>query len=408
MISRRRLPPLADRGPLRVLFTTTSLSVGGAERVVANLMRNLNRERFEAELCCFREPGELGRELAEEFPVHSFLYHHRWDVSIWGRLTRLLTRRRIDALVTLGPGERMFWGRLAAWRAGLPVILSAIYSPRLGEISPLNRRLAAITDGFVGVTKSHAQRLVGEAQLPAEKVFVIPGGVDVERFRPRPISRAKVRHHLSLPETAPVCGMVVPLREEFDFDAVLQIARLTRDRIRNAHFVIVGGGLNQGEFQRQVDQAGLATAVRLLGPRRDVAEILASLDLFLHTRCEVANPLALLEAMACGLPVVAARTGCLPESVEHGLNGWLVDPHAPQEFSERCVELLGDAQLRGEMGAASRELAAEHWSLERTVLGYQDLITSIYNRKSGTGDAEINIGPRPSRKVRSLAANGVA
>src|SRR5687767_11502577 len=108
------LIPLADRGPLRVLFVITSMPVGGAETLLVNLIRRLDRARFEPELCCLKEPGPLGEELAGEIPTHCGFIGHKYDFLVLRRLTRLLRERKIDAVVTVGAGDKMFWGRLAA------------------------------------------------------------------------------------------------------------------------------------------------------------------------------------------------------------------------------------------------------------------------------------------------------
>ncbi len=99
-----------------MLFANTSLPVGGAETLLVNLVRSLDRERFEPEICCLKEPGPLGEVLGQEMPVHSRLLTSKYDLRVYGRLIRLLRQRQIDALVTVGAGDKMFWGRLAAWR----------------------------------------------------------------------------------------------------------------------------------------------------------------------------------------------------------------------------------------------------------------------------------------------------
>ena len=153
MFSRRpKLIPLADRGPLRVMFALTSMPVGGAETLLVNLIRRLDREQFLPELCCLKELGPLGEEMAEEVPTFSQLIGGKTDVRVLGRLAKLLAWRRIDALITVGAGDKMFWGRLAAWRAGVPVVASALHSTGWPDgVGRLNRLLTPITDAFIAV-----------------------------------------------------------------------------------------------------------------------------------------------------------------------------------------------------------------------------------------------------------------
>ena len=168
---RRKLTPLADRGPLRVMFVITSMPVGGAETLLVELVRRMDRERFLPELCCLKHFDPLGEVLAREIPAFTGLLAHKYDVAVLWRLTRLMRRRRIDAVVTVGTGgDKMFWGRLAGWLAGVPVICSALHSTGLPDHVELpNRLLAPLTDAFIAVAEPHG-RLSGRARgLPGRR-----------------------------------------------------------------------------------------------------------------------------------------------------------------------------------------------------------------------------------------------
>ena len=186
LLSRRRLTPLADRGPLKVMFITTSMPMGGMETLLAELIRRLDRSRFEPELCCLKYLDVLGESLAEEIPVFTGLLKHKYDFAVLWRLKRLLRQRRIDAVVTVGAGDKMFWGRLAGRLAGVPVICSALHSTGWPDrVEFLNRLLAPLTDAFIGVAQTQGRHLAEKEGCPAAKVRVIPNGVDVEKFHPR-------------------------------------------------------------------------------------------------------------------------------------------------------------------------------------------------------------------------------
>ena len=186
--SPRETSGAGDRGPLRVLFAITSMPVGGAETLLVNLVRRMDRQRFCPEICCLKEPGPLGDMLAREIPVHSRLLHSKYDVRVMMRLQHLMRRRQIDAVVTVGAGDKMFWGRMAAWRADVPVILSALHSTGWPDgVGRLNRWLTPVTDGFIAVAQQHGRFLIEGERFPPRKVFVIPNGVDTDRFAPNPV-----------------------------------------------------------------------------------------------------------------------------------------------------------------------------------------------------------------------------
>ena len=125
-------------------------------------------------------------------------------------------------------------------------------------------------------------------------------------------------------------------------------------------------------------------SVRFLGARRDVPEILALADVFVLTSHMEANPVSILEAMAVEKPVVATRVGSVPETVLDGKTGFLATPGSAEEIASRMVELLRSPDAAAAMGRAAREEVIVHWSVERMVNGYEDLLSEIL-RAQGVG-----------------------
>ena len=103
------------------MFLITSMPVGGAETLLVNLMRHMDRRIIRPEVACLKEPGPLGDQIRDEFPLHANLLAGKWDVRVLPRLIQLLRTRDIDAVNTVGGGDKMFWGRLAARACRLPV-----------------------------------------------------------------------------------------------------------------------------------------------------------------------------------------------------------------------------------------------------------------------------------------------
>ena len=379
---RRQLIVPEDRGPLRVMFVITSMPVGGAETLLVNLIRRLDRRRFEPYLCCLKEFGVLGEILAEEVPSCQHLIGGKYDVSVWGRLTRLLKRRKIDAVVTVGAGDKMFWGRLAAWRARLPVVLSALHSTGWPDgIGRLNRMLTPFTDAFIGVAKEHGRHLVETEGFPAQKVHVIPNGVDVDRFKPCPETALALRRNLNIPVDAPVCGLVAALRPEKNHLLFLRTAAKVQHHLRDVHFLIVGDGPQRDQLEAAARSTEFTEQIHFLGTRSDIPELLTAMDMFLLTSHNEANPVSILEALATQLPVVSTRVGSVEESVIEGVTGHLATPGDADQLAGHVLGLLRDPSRASEMGRAGREKVVAQWSLERMVSGYQQLIEDVYRSK---------------------------
>lgn len=378
----RYLAPVQAREPLRVMFVITCMPVGGAETLLVELIRRMDRSQVSPELCCLKYLGPLGEVLAAEVPTSSGLLSGKYDVGVLRRLARLMAERRIDAVVTVGTGgDKMFWGRLAGWRAGVPVICSALHSTGMPDhVELLNRLLAPITDAFIAVAGPHGRYLVEHEGCPAAKVHVIPNGVDVEKFHPRWPSRT-LREELHLPEGVPVAAIVAALRPEKHHELFLRSAELVRKRVPEVRFLVVGDGPQREKLQKLARELSLADAVHFLGTRNDVADLLSLVDVVLLTSHAEANPVSIMEAMASEKPVVATRVGSVPETVLHGETGFLAPAGDAGQIADRVVELLGDPQRAKRMGRAGREHVVANWSVERMVEGYQDLIREIYTAK---------------------------
>lgn len=374
----------AEDEPLRVMFINTHLSVGGAETLLVNLIRRMDRERFSPELCCLKHLGPLGEEMAAEVPAFSELLHHKKDVFVVERLGRLMRQRKIDAVVTVGTGgDKMFWGRLAAWRAGVPVVLSALHSTGLPDhVERPNRLLARWTDGFIAVADSHGRYLAEAEGCPEDKVFVVPNGVNVDRFAPQPPDQA-LQRELGLIEGQPVATIVAALRPEKNHALFLKAAAEVRDSMPDARFLIVGDGPCRAELEALTASLKLQDTVRFLGVRSDVAQLLSLSNVAVLTSKMEANPVSLLEAMATGTPVIATRVGSIPETVIDGRCGFLVPPDDVESLARRIEVLFSDPLLAESIGQQAREHVVANWSLDRMVQGYEDLITRLYRRKRG-------------------------
>ncbi len=400
MVQRRQnLMPLADRGPLRVMFVITSMPVGGAETLLVEIVRRMDRSRFLPELCCLKYLDALGETLAAEVPLFTGLLAHKYDVAVLARLIRLVRKRRTDAVVTVGTGgDKMFWGRLAGWLAGVPVICSALHSTGLPDHVELpNRLLAPLTDAFIAVAEAHGRYLAEHEGCPAKKIRVILNGADLQRFHPR-WPNAVLQERLGLGPETPVAGIVAALRPEKNHELFLQAAAIVHETMPAARFLVVGDGPQRAKLEMLCGTLGLGGTVRFLGTRRDVPEVLALMNAVVLTSHMEASPICLLEAMACEKPVVATHVGSVGETVVDGQTGFLVPPDDAHAMADRIVALLADRDRATAMGRAGREQVIARWSIDRTVEGYQDLIAGLYAAKCRTASDSSHTGPDAAKR----------
>jgi glycosyltransferase involved in cell wall biosynthesis len=383
----RRLEPSslatqADR-PLRIAFVITSMPVGGAETLLVNLLRSFDPTRIQPQVVCLKEPGLLGESLATEFPVHHHLLRHRWDAPVLLRLRGLLRAERLDGVVTVGAGDKMFWGRLAARSLGLPIVISALHSTGWPDgVGRLNRWLTPLTDAFVGVAHSHGQFLVEQERFPAAKVRVIPNGIDTDRFKFSADARADQRRQWGWTEATPVCGVVAALRPEKNLSLFLRTAALVVAQRPDARFVIVGSGVEAAALRALAEACALTPYVRFLGMRQDTPQVLSGLDLFALTSDNEASPVSILEAMSVQRPVVATRVGSVPETVIPDETGLLVPTGDSAGMAQAWLRILSDRTWGQRLGDQGRRRVIEHHSLRSMTAGYTTLLEDIFIRKS--------------------------
>jgi len=376
-----RLPKGERERPLRVMFVITSMPIGGAEVLTAELLRRMDRHRFAPQLCCLKEPDVLGRELSGEVPVTSRLLAHKFDVRVLWRLAALFGRERVEAVVTVGAGDKMFWGRLAAWIARVPVICAALHSTGYPDgIQPVNRLLTPITDAFIAVAERHRRYLVRREALPVRKVWLIPNGVDLERFYPREPDAA-LRRRLQIPDGVSVAAVVAALRPEKNHALALQAVAEVRRQGLPVHLLLIGDGPERAMIEQLARQLEIAESVHFLGIRSDVPQLLSLVDVVMLTSHMEANPVSLLEAMACGKPVLATAVGSVPETVIDGVTGRLVPPGNVTAAAKCLRHLLADRCSAATLGRAARRHVEQHWSLENTVRGYERMLDQLYHAK---------------------------
>ena len=246
----------------------------------------------------------------------------------------------------------------------------------------MNRWLTPFTDAFIAVAKPHGQFLVDFEKFPANKVAVIPNGVDTSRFHPNYESRSQVRKELGLAPDTPLVGIVAALRPEKNHALFLNAASKVIGEIPRAHFVIVGDGPERTNIENTIAALNLGRKISLLGTRSDTPRLLAAMDVFALTSHNEASPVSILEALSCGVPVVSTRVGSVAESVHDQRNGFTVEPGDVDALAERIQYLLMNKESAETMGNVGREHVQSHGSLETMVRSYEHLIHSIFDRKT--------------------------
>ena len=391
------------------MFLLTSMPIGGAETLLVNLVRRFDPNRISPLIGCLKEKDVLGVELENEIPVYENLIQHKYDFAVAGRLRKLFKKESVDAVITVGAGDKMFWGRLGARRASVPVILSALHSTGWPDgVGRLNRLLTGITDGFIAVAKQHARYQVEQEKFPEHKVFLIPNGIDTDRFTVDAESRLQWRQKLDIPADAPTVGIVAALRPEKNHDLFLRAAKLTFQKKPAAHFVIAGDGPERNRLESLAKTLNLEPNVHFIGSTQDIPGVLSMLDVFSLTSHNEASPVSIMEALSCARPVVSTYVGSIDESVLEDKTGYLALPGDADKLAERWTQLLGDESLRNRLGEAGREHVIENCSLQSMTNGYTHLIETTFALKTKRKIEAESLPEAPVTQAVSLNSSSKA
>jgi glycosyltransferase involved in cell wall biosynthesis len=256
------------------------------------------------------------------------------------------------------------------WSAGLAARLAGcrLVRSRHIEVDYPNRFWSGIAfrtlpHHVLTTSERIAGRIIDELDLPRERVTCIATGIDLQRFHPS--RTGTVRQELGLTDGVPLVGMISVLRSWKGHVTFLDAAKELLAQ-RPVHFVIAGDGPGRAELTEKIGHEPWRGNVTLLGHRADVENVLASLDvLVLPSYAHEGIPQIILQAQAMARPIVATRIGGIPEVVEDGVTGLLIEPRDHAALAAAIVRLLDDPALRAQLGEAERRYAEEHHGIDR-------------------------------------------
>jgi glycosyltransferase involved in cell wall biosynthesis len=363
---------------LRIVLALETSGPGGAENVVLRLAQAL-RERGDAPIIATHQPGWM-TERAEALALPVWIQPQRPGIDLrWvARFARELRRAQIGLLHTHEFGMNMFGGA-AALLARVPAV-STIHGrhyvserPRRALAYRIMRHLGV---PIVAVSHDLAEFLATGLSVPRDAIEVVHNGIPLPPDGAVPANaaqRAAARARLGVPADLPLLVAVGNLYPVKDHATLLRALV----RIPPARVAIAGRGDQEEPLRRLAAQLGVSERVHLLGLRDDVDVILTAADVFVQPSLSEGLPLAVLEAMAHGVPIVASRVGGIPEAVEDGKSGFLVPPGRPDALASALDRLLAAPELRAATAVAARERAAAEFSLEHMAESHSRLYARL-------------------------------
>lgn len=358
---------------MKIAQVLLSLDMGGQEMMALHLTRELARRGHEVIVVSMSARGTLRGEFegAATRVVDALRKPGSGvDPKAWPTLWRAFRELGPDVVHTHAPSP-LLYAVPAAKAAGVKRIVHTSHGANVTQLTPrtiaMGRVIARLLTRFVPVSDETAVTAREREKIPERLIQVIPNGIPLDRFGPNEGARARVRKELGIGEGAFVVGTVGRVEAVKNHKLfVASMARLVRE---DTHAVIVGGGSLLEEVRAAIPEAA-RPFVHLTGPRRDVADVLAAFDVFTLTSTTEGLPLAVPEAMATELPVVATAVGSLPTIVPKD-TGILVASGDEAGLAGAYGRLRDNPRARKEMAKAARAFAHARFSLEKMVDAYE-------------------------------------
>ena len=358
--------------------------IGGAERQLAAVAPLLQARGVDIHILTRRLPGTAAFERLDGIPVYRLpVPGPKPLASLTFTLAALPLIKRLNpdlihAHELISPATTAIVARKLF---GIPVVATLHGSGLSSDVLRLKRRLLGKTrlrvlcreiTAFCVISAVIDRELAAEG-VPVQKRISIPNGVDTERFTPlAPAQKKALRSSLDLLADARVVVFVGRLAPEKRVDLLTGIWRSVRETVPRARLLIVGSGPEEVELKHRANDG-----ILFLGSQADVTPYLQAADLFVLPSAAEGISLALLEALACGLPAIATSVGGNPEVIHHRETGWLTPPNDPLALTEAIVTLLEDEKLQSKLRENARAHAVRNYSLVKMADRLVDLYRQV-------------------------------
>ncbi len=371
------------------------LQVGGLENGLVNLINHMPTERYRHAIVCMTESTEfrtrIRRSDVEVFELHKKPGH---DLGLYWRLWKLLRQLRPAIVHTRNIGTlecqaiAMFAGVKARVHGEHGRDMSDLHGRNVRYIR-FRRIMKSFLSHTIAVSQDLFAWLIDTIGARRDSVTQIYNGVDMEKFQPRAAQARDVLPAGFAGPDAVVVGTVGRLSGEKDqatlvrafVDATIQASGVP------LRLVLIGDGPLRGDLENLIRDSGVIDQVWMAGNRKDVPDLLRALDIFVLPSLGEGISNTILEAMACGVPVVATRVGGNPELVHDGRTGYLVAPANPTQMARAITHYATHQNDARAHGAAGRERVVRDFSMDNMVARYMAVYDAARNipQTAGTG-----------------------
>lgn len=355
---------------IKVGMLVLNLEIGGQEQMIKELCLGLSKTEYSAQVLCLEKPGSLAPELIDSgVSVEALSKGPGLSIATALKLRRWLSENQISILHSHNnPG--LVYGGLATAGTQVRHIHTKHGVGDTGLRSEMRNRVGYyFVDRLVTVSASLKQHCMQANAVAEDKISIIGNGIALERYlsiTPKDVD-----------SNAPVVGHVGRLSEVKNQKLLLSLFAKFLQHIPGARLVIVGDGAEYTSLVEFAAHLKIGDQVEFTGARRDIPHLMSQFDWFALTSRSEGTPMAVIEAMAAGLPVTSTAVGGMPEIVQEGKTGFLVNPDSSDGMVDQWLKLARDPGLVVSFGQEARIAVSERYSLEAMVEQYVNVYGSV-------------------------------
>ena len=370
----------------RILHITEDLNIGGLERVVEVIVLGLDRQRYDVEVWCLARGGAVAEEIrARGIPVRILGLTSYYNPARIGDLARILGEANFDVIHTHGYFASTFC-RLAALKAQGPVIVTHIHTT-YHHFKARNRRienlLSLYTDRVICVSRAVGEFAVEQLGIRPQNISVIYNTAFADAAACSEEDVQQWRSAFGLDGDEEVILSMASLTGNKGQEVLLHAVKQLAGTGRKIRCILVGDGPLRGTLEGLAESLGIRNAVLFTGVQADVSPFLRIANLLVLASVEREGlSVALIEGASAGLPLVGTRLGGIPEVIEDGSNGILVEPGNARELSAAMQRLFENRGLRERMARQSREIYRLRFAPDIMIGKIESIYDRALNRKA--------------------------
>lgn len=402
----------------RILHIINSFEFGGAEAMLVNLLLRTDRSRYEPSVAALIDDLSTAQPIIDAGIPLTVIGMQPGVPDPRGilRLAKNIQRSQPDVIQTWMDHSNLIGTLAAMVSTRAPVVWGIHHSNHIAGVAKRSTLMTVNACGLLSrlaarivCCSQHARQMYSRRGFASDRMEVIPNGFDTARFQPDPEARNRVRQELGIAMDTPLIGLAARFDPFKDHTTFFEAAARLAQRRPDVHFLLCGSGVDYTNpaLASQINKLGLGDRCHLLGRRRDVPRIHASLDLLTSSSISEAFPLVLGEAMSCGVPCVATDVG--DSALIVGDTGRIVAPRNPARLADAWSELLQLAPAqRAALGVAARQRIRERFDLDAVTMRYHAVYDRLVHpqylpRSASTTPADAPLGPIPG----GLATTGI-